>query len=58
MEARYFLTREGDQEKEVTKQEFVRAERSAGFRSPLGSSDEPATAGFSDNDVYGRVEFH
>jgi len=61
--ARYFLT----EEREVTKEEFVAAERRAGFRNTMGKPKEPATAGFSTTRYYegerysetvkGRVEF-
>lgn len=54
---RYFLTRSGGHETEVTKEEFVLAERAAGFKNLHGPSSEPATAGFSDNDVIGRVRY-
>jgi len=32
---------------EVTEEEFVRAERRAGFHNTLGHPEKPATAGFS-----------
>lgn len=44
---RYYLTLGDSPEQEVTKAEFVRAERAAGFRNTLGQPDEPATAAFS-----------
>ena len=60
---RYFLSVDGIEgikpyETEVTKEHFVRAERRAGFRPKHGlSDDEPCTAGFSNGQVKGRVEF-
>jgi hypothetical protein len=59
MRARYFLSISGveDSEKEVTKEQFVRAERAAGFRNTMGRPDEPATGSFSNGAVSGRVEY-
>lgn len=34
---------------EVTKEQYVKAERSAGFRNTMGQPDEPATASFGSN---------
>lgn len=47
---------------EVTKEEFIRAERRAGFRPKCASSDPKymstcATGGFSSGEVSGRVEY-
>lgn len=56
MEPRYFLSA-GCREREVTKAEFVRAERKAGFRNTMGQPNEPATASFSNGTVSGRVEY-
>lgn len=50
--SRYFLT----EEREVTKEEYVRAERKAGFHNTMGQPNEPATASFSDGKVSGRME--
>lgn len=54
---RYFLNGT-----EVSKAEFVVAERSCGLNNTLGQPDEPATAGFSGwidgkREVTGRVEW-
>jgi hypothetical protein len=61
MADRYFLTRDDDSEIEVSKAEFVRAERQAGFRNTMGQPSEPATGGFSnstkDSRISGRIEF-
>lgn len=58
---RYFVRRDDESEKEVTKEEFCKAERAAGFRPKL-SYDHPdymttcATGGFSGNNINGRIE--
>lgn len=46
---KYFLTREGQPEVEVTKEVFVRAERNAGLYNTMGQPSEPATSGFISN---------
>jgi len=43
-------------EKEVTKEEYIRAENSAGFHSKLGP-DEIATASFGNGKISGHVEY-
>ncbi len=61
----YFLsvTLAGEKiEREVTLEEFCKAERAAGFRPKLPSSDPRymttlATGGFSGNGVSGRVKY-
>lgn len=40
---------------EVSKLDYVNAERMAGFHNTLGQPDEPATAGFSGGIVHGRL---
>lgn len=50
---RYFLT----EEREVTKEEYVGAERHAGFHNTMGRPHEPATASFSANGVSGRIRY-
>lgn len=57
MAVRYFLTRDDSDEKEVTKEEFVHAERAAGFKNTMGFPDEPATASFGASNVSGRVQY-
>lgn len=42
---------------EVSKEEFVKAERAAGFRNTMGRPGEPATGGFSGNCIRGRVRY-
>lgn len=42
MITRYYLT----ETREVTKEEYVAAERKAGFRNTMGQPNEPATASF------------
>ena len=46
MSERYFITRPNQPECEVSKAEFVKEERAAGFINSLGEREEPATAGF------------
>jgi hypothetical protein len=54
---RYYLT----EEREVTKAEYVSAERRAGFYNTLGQPAEPATASFSGRaevvEIQGRTEY-
>lgn len=59
MTQRYFLQIGNEREREVTKAEFVSAERNAGFRNTMGQPDEPATAGFGNSRIgtRGRVEY-
>lgn len=60
---RYFLKLDGCRETEVTRSEFIKYERRAGFQ-PKMSSDDPhymdtlATSGFGANGVRGRIEFN
>lgn len=57
MAIRYYLA-EGEQpECEVTKAEFVAAERRCGFINSMNQPDEPATAGFGHPNAKGRVVF-
>lgn len=51
---RYFLTRLGEAEVEVTEAEFVAAERAAGFGT--ASDDGPVTGGFGNARIRGRIE--
>lgn len=54
--ALYFLQSGDGPEVEVTMEEFVAAERRAGFYNTMGRQDLPATAGFSDgNGTSGHV---
>ena len=57
--ARYFLAGPGSEEwRQVSKNEFVSAERRCGFVNTLGQPSEPATGGFSGGDgTRGRVEY-
>lgn len=54
---RYFVRLTGGPEREVTKEEFVSAERAAGFRNTMHRPDEPATSGFGGNGIRGWIEF-
>ncbi len=42
----YWLLSTEDHWIQVTKQEYVRVERAAGFNNTMGQPDEPATSGF------------
>lgn len=57
---RYFVTEDctcaTPTEHEVSKAEFVSAERRAGFYNTLGQPDEPATHSFSNGRISGRQE--
>ena len=50
---RYFLKRGDAAWEEVTKAQFVSAERGAGFHNTLGQPDEPATGGFGNGGLGG-----
>jgi len=50
----YFLEHSIFGKKEVTKEEWVQAERSAGFHPKCGG-DGPATGGFSGNGISGSI---
>ena len=58
MKTRYFLKMEdiSDSEKEVTEEQWKRAERKAGFY-PKGGGNECATGGFGGHGISGRIEF-
>lgn len=57
--ARYFLKSEWETSwTEVSEEQFVRAERAAGFRNIWGPDDKPATGGFSSGSVAGRVRYN
>jgi hypothetical protein len=55
-EWRYWLGVTGQPMSLVTREEFICAERAAGFRSQYGP-DHPATAGFSTGTICGRKEY-
>ncbi len=62
MSERYFLSHKLLGEKEVTKEEWIKAERSAGFYPKCASSDPGfwttcATGGFTGGGISGRVEY-
>lgn len=59
---KYFLTRGDQPEVEVTKEQFVSAERQAGFYNTMGRPDEPATGGFTayvrgEEEISGRTHY-
>ncbi len=63
LEYRYWLRDDTGTEREVTMEEWVAAERAAGFRNTLGNYYQPATAawfsttGGRADAVSGRVEY-
>lgn len=57
LRCRFYLTDGSGPEREVTMQEWVAAEREAGFSNTTGRPDLPATAGFAGKHVGGRVEY-
>lgn len=52
---RYWIRVGENPEQEVTREDFIKLERSAGFFSRFGP-DEVATAGFANGALTGRVE--
>lgn len=55
---RYFIRARSKWEA-VTKEEYVRHERAAGFHNTMGQPDEPATGAFSSTDYgyEGKIEY-
>jgi len=43
--------------KEVSKEQYIQAERAAGFYPKSGGKNDIATAGFSNGTITGRVEY-
>ena len=58
MNNRYFLKTEWTPWKEVTKEQWVGAERRAGFINTLGTPDEPGTSGFGGHGISGMIIYH
>lgn len=54
---RYWLTDGAEPERLVSKEEWVAAERDAGFLNTMGRSEEPATWSWSGGHMSGRLEF-
>ena len=59
---KYFLKYRNEKEKEVTQEEWISAERGAGFRPKLPTDDPRymkvcATGGFGGNNVEGRIKY-
>jgi hypothetical protein len=54
---RYWLTLDGGKEHEVSKEEWVRAERAAGFHNTMGHYNDPGTASWSAMGNSGRIEY-
>jgi len=55
VKTRYFLKPDGPwDEKEVSEEEYIKAEQNAGFRSTTGG---PATGSFHGNGMSGRTEY-
>ena len=62
MKARYYLKINNMDESEVTLEEYCKAERQAGFRPKLPSTDPaymttPATGGFSSGSISGNIKY-
>ena len=55
MQERYWLKRTGSAWQEATQEQFIQAERNAGFRPKSGSG--VATGGFSNGSITGRVTY-
>lgn len=55
MEKRYYLEANG-LKRQVSKEEWIKAERAAGFRSKFGDDSE-ATGGFSNGSVSGSISY-
>ena len=57
MKKKYFVRVYGTKVwNEVTREEYIKAEQGAGFRSKFGP-DRTATAYFSDGSVEGKIEY-
>jgi len=55
---KYYLKGNWEKEyKKVSKKEYIKAERAAGFRNKVGGENEIATAAFSGYGVSGKVEY-
>ena len=54
---RYWLTDGAEPEREVSMEEWVAAERAAGFHNTMGRPEEPGTAAWSAGHMSGRVEY-
>ncbi len=58
MTTRYYIGVSDDSMIEVTKEQFVKAERASGFHNTNGEPDELATAGFNaSNGLRGSVRY-
>jgi hypothetical protein len=55
--AEYYLIHPQLGEKEVTKEEFIKAERSAGFYPKSGNPNDCATGGFGYDGLQGSVKY-
>lgn len=53
----YYLSHKLLGEKEVTKEEFIKAERAAGFYPKSGNPDDCATGGFGGDGLRGSVKY-
>lgn len=56
-EPHYWLQLPGLLEREVSKEDWVWAERLAGFHNTMGKPSEPATAAFSAKGIRGWIEY-
>ena len=55
MSERFFLKADWTGWREVTKVQWVSAERNAGFHNTMGQPNEPGTGGFSGRGTSGRI---
>lgn len=53
----YYLSHPVFGEKECTREQFIAAERAAGFRPKSNDPDEVATGGFNGGGMTGRVSY-
>lgn len=58
MPTRFFLKFGSNPEREVSREEYVHAERAAGFHNSMNQPDAPATASFGAGMVSGRSEYY
>ena len=54
---KYYLSHKILGEKEVSKEEFIKAERNAGFYPKSGNGDDCATGGFAAAGINGTVRY-
>lgn len=52
---KYYLTRPGESESEVSEIDYVVAERGEGYSNTMGDNSKPATSAFKGRHVTGRM---